>query len=113
MQIRLPGSLQEQGYGEDPGLDTAWVGTIIDRSLFEDPRYAPYREPGNFKVPFWLQPDKHYNGAAWYQRSIEIPTEWQGRRVTLLARTAALGDDRLAGRSPHRHTGQPLHGTCL
>ncbi|MFN8466889.1 MAG: glycoside hydrolase [Caldilineaceae bacterium] len=83
MQIRLPGSLQEQGYGEDPGLDTAWVGTIIDRSLFEDPRYAPYREPGNFKVPFWLQPDKHYNGAAWYQRSIEIPTEWQGRRITL------------------------------
>ena len=83
MQIRLPGSLQEQGYGEDPGLDTAWVGNIVDRSLFEDPRYAPYREPGNFKVPFWLQPDKHYNGAAWYQRSIEIPTEWQGQRVTL------------------------------
>ncbi len=82
-QIRLPGSLQEQGYGEDPGLDTAWVGTIIDRSLFEDPRYAPYRESGNFKVPFWLQPDKHYNGAAWYQRSVEIPTDWQGRRVTL------------------------------
>ena len=83
MQIRLPGSLQEQGYGEDPGLDTAWVGSIVDRSLFENPRYAPYREPGNFKVPFWLQPDKHYNGAAWYQRSIEIPTEWQGRRITL------------------------------
>ena len=83
MQIRLPGSLQAQGYGEEPGLDTAWVGNIIDRSLFEDPRYAPYREPGNFKVPFWLQPEKHYNGAAWYQRSIEIPTEWQGRRITL------------------------------
>ena len=103
MQIRLPGSLQEQGYGEDPGLDTAWVGTIIDRSLFEDPRYAPYREPGSFKVPFWLQPEKYYAGPAWVQRTIHIPPEWQGRRLTLTLErphweTAAWLDDLPLGR---------------
>jgi hypothetical protein len=101
-QIQLPGSLQEQGYGEAPNLQTAWVGTIIDRSLFEDPRYAPYREPGNFKVPFWLQPDRYYSGVAWYQRSIEIPTDWQGRRITLTLErphwaTTVWLDERLLG----------------
>jgi hypothetical protein len=34
-------------------------------------------------VPFWLQPEKYYVGAAWYQRDMEIPREWQGKRVVL------------------------------
>ena len=67
--IRLPGSLQSQGYGNDPAVDTQWTGDIIDRSWFEDPQYAKYREDGNVKVTFWLQPDKHYVGPAWYQRT--------------------------------------------
>jgi hypothetical protein len=34
-------------------------------------------------VPFFLQPEKHYVGAAWYQRDLEIPADWQGKRVVL------------------------------
>ncbi|HEX6970650.1 MAG TPA: glycoside hydrolase family 2 TIM barrel-domain containing protein, partial [Limnochordia bacterium] len=81
--IRLPGSLQEQGYGEDISVETGWIGDVQDRSWFTDPVYAPFREPGNVKVPFWLQPEKHYVGVAWYQRAIEIPPAWAGKRVLL------------------------------
>ncbi len=82
-RIKLPGSLQEQGFGNDVSVETKWTGAIIDRSWFTDPKYAAYRKPGNVKVPFWLQPDKHYVGAAWYQREVTIPPAWKGRRVTL------------------------------
>lgn len=30
--IHLPGSLQEQGYGYDVGLETAWTGHVVDRT---------------------------------------------------------------------------------
>src|SRR5215203_1645387 len=68
--LQLPGSLESQGYGEDITVETEWTGSIFDRSWFTEPRYAPYRQPGNLKVPFWLQPEKHYQGAAWYQRDV-------------------------------------------
>ncbi len=82
--INLPGSLQAQGFGEEVGVDTQWTGQIVDRSYFTDERYAPYRQPGNIKVPFWLQPAKVYTGAAWYQREIEIPSDWEGQRIRLV-----------------------------
>ena len=81
--IQLPGSLQAQGFGDEVSVDTQWTGDIVDRSWFSEERYAPYRQPGNLKVPFWLQPDKVYSGAAWYQREIDIPEEWRHWRVTL------------------------------
>ena len=86
--INLPGSLQVQGYGEDVGLDSPWTGQIVNRSYFTDERYAPYRQPGNIKIPFWLQPEKIYVGTAWYQRTVDIPAEWLGQRVTLLLERA-------------------------
>ena len=79
----FPGVLQAQGFGDDVTVDTKWTGQIVDRSWFTAPKYAQYRQPGNVKVPFWLQPDKHYVGAAWYQRDVEIPADWQGKRVVL------------------------------
>jgi hypothetical protein len=82
-QVELPGVLQAQGFGEDVMLDTKWTGQIVDRSYFTAPEYEKYRQPGNIKVPFWLQPDKHFVGAAWYQRDFEVPAGWQGRRVVL------------------------------
>lgn len=84
VQLRLPGSLQEQGQGDEISVDTPWTGSIVDRSWFTAPEYAPYRQPGNIKVPFWLQPARHYVGAAWYEREVEIPLSWQDRRVELL-----------------------------
>ena len=70
--LRLPGSMQEQGYGDNVSVKTPWTGQIVDQSWYTAPEYAKYREPGNIKVPFWLNPDKHYVGAAWYQRTVDI-----------------------------------------
>lgn len=82
-RVHLPGTLPAQGIGDPVTLDTPWTGTIFDRSFFNAPEYAAYRQPGRIKVPFWLQPDKVYVGAAWYQRDVEIPAAWAGRRVVL------------------------------
>jgi hypothetical protein len=87
-QVRLPGSLPEQGIGDDVTLQTPWTGGIIDRSFFDSPQYATDREPGNIRVPFWLQPDKYYAGAAWYQREMDIPAEWKIRRAVLFLERA-------------------------
>ena len=51
-ELDLPGSLQAQGFGDDIAVDTPWTGDIYDRSWFVSPQYAPYREPGQIKVPF-------------------------------------------------------------
>lgn len=50
--VRLPGSLQEQGKGDDVSLDTRWTGQVVDSSWYNAPEYAKYRQPGNIKVPF-------------------------------------------------------------
>ena len=81
--LRLPGSLQEQGKGEDVGLNTQWTGQIVDSSWYKAPAYAEYRKEGNIKVPFWLNPDKHYVGVAWYQKEVNIPAGWENRPVVL------------------------------
>lgn len=111
--LRLPGSMQEQGFGDDVSVKTPWTGQIVDQSWYTAPEYAKYREPGNIKVPFWLNPDKHYVGAAWYQRTVDIPEGWQGRPVELeLERTHWTTDLYLDGRkvdsreslqTPHRY----------
>ncbi|MCB8925176.1 MAG: glycoside hydrolase [Ardenticatenaceae bacterium] len=82
-EIQLPGILQAQGFGDEVTVETEWIGDIFDPSFFTDERYAPYREPGNVKFPCWLTPDKYYMGAAWYQREVEIPGDWAGKRLTL------------------------------
>ncbi len=82
-RIQLPGSLQEQGFGNDPSLDTLWTGDIVDRSFFDSPRYRPYRAAENFKIPFWLQPRKYFVGPAWYQRDIAMSDERLVKRIVL------------------------------
>jgi hypothetical protein len=81
--IRLPGCLQAQGYGSEIAVDTPWTGNIHYQAWFTEARYERYRQNGDVKVPFWLQPDKHYIGAAWYQREVIIPETWAGQRATL------------------------------
>lgn len=70
-KIQLPGSLQAQGFGDDPSIETGWIGSIKDRRWFESPEFEPFRQPGHVKIPCWLQPEKHYVGAAW-RRIMEI-----------------------------------------
>ena len=81
--IKLPGSMAQRGFGDDITVDTQWTGMIIDRSWFTEERYEKYRQPDNVKVPYWLTPNKHYVGAAWYQRTINIPRKWSNKRVVL------------------------------
>lgn len=82
-QIMLPGSMTSNGKGYIPSLKTKWTGQIVDSSFFYAPEYAPYRDSVNFKVPFWLQPVKHYAGAAWYRKEVNIPSGWKGQHITL------------------------------
>lgn len=79
----LPGTLPGRGIGDPITAATKWTGGILDKSWFTAPEYALYRQPGNIKVPFWLQPETYYVGAAWFQRDIEIPAGWVGRHLTL------------------------------
>jgi hypothetical protein len=82
-KVVLPGTLSAQGIGDEVTVETEWTGGIVDRSWYDSPQYENYRRPGSVKVPFWLQPDKYYAGAAWYQRDVEIPAGWESRRVVL------------------------------
>ena len=81
--IILPGSMPENGKGDDPSLTTKWVGSLYDSSYYYNPYMERYRQPGQMKFPFFLTPDKHYVGAAWYRRGIYIPRDWGGQRVLL------------------------------
>jgi hypothetical protein len=86
--IKLPGSLQEQGFGESPSIRTKWMAkTGVRRTDYPDyftsPIYKKYREDETFRFPYWLQPKKHYIGSAWYQRSFDIPASWKGQRIEL------------------------------
>ncbi|WP_029288447.1 sugar-binding domain-containing protein [Pedobacter sp. R20-19] len=82
-KITLPGSMAENLKGDEISLKTKWTGSIYDSSYFFHPRLAKYRKPGNIKIPFWLTPARHYTGAAWYQKDIEIPVNWKDKRVVL------------------------------
>jgi beta-galactosidase len=84
-RITLPGVLQSQGYGNDIATDTPWVVALGDAwwKLQSPELVEKFSQPGRVEVPFLSQPPKHYLGAAWYQRDIEIPANWSGRRIGL------------------------------
>ncbi len=81
--INLPGVLQSQGFGGEISIDTPWVLSLYDRYWYLRDDYKAYTRPGNVKVPFLCQPPRHYLGGAWYQRDVDIPKSWEGRRVVL------------------------------
>lgn len=82
-KIQLPGALQSQGYGDEISTNTPWVFSLYDKNWFLREDYTNYTRPGAVKVPFICQPPRHYLGAAWYQRDIEIPEAWTNRRAVL------------------------------
>ena len=81
--ILLPGSMPQRLKGNIPDEHTVWTGSVYDSSFFYNPSMAKYRTKDNFKPPFFLAPDRHYVGPAWYSREVSIPKEWKGRRVVL------------------------------
>ena len=80
---QLPGSLTTNHIGDEISLTTPWLGSTSRSTFTTDSRYAPYRQTGNFKVPFWLQPTHYYKGKAWYQREVYIPADWTGKSIEL------------------------------
>lgn len=81
--IKLPGSMAKNLKGDDITLSTNWTGTIYDSSFYYMPRLKKYRQPDNIHIPFWLTPAKHYVGAAWYQKEVNIPENWKGNHIIL------------------------------
>ncbi|MGP8260851.1 MAG: sugar-binding domain-containing protein [Acidobacteriaceae bacterium] len=82
--ITLPGILQTQGYGDDITAETQFVAALPrDMAWYKLPQYAAYTKPDHVEVPYLSQPVKHYLGVAWYQREIDIPAGWRGKRVGL------------------------------
>ncbi|MGA2864720.1 MAG: discoidin domain-containing protein [Verrucomicrobiota bacterium] len=83
LRIQLPGALQNQGFGDEISVETDWTGAANVETWLRGKQYEKYRQPGNIKVPFCLQPERHYVGVAWYQREFELPAAWRGKRVVL------------------------------
>ena len=81
--IKLPGSMAEQGLGDDVSVETKWQSNLVDTSWYTHKRYEKYRQPGNIKLPWMLTPDKFYKGTAWYQRTVDVPQKWSNKRVVL------------------------------
>jgi len=80
--VRLPGCLQEQGFGGKPGPDTLWwLGREKRKKVTPAfPFLARYHTAENFRTFECLVPDRHYIGAAWFARDVEIPSPWKGSR---------------------------------
>ncbi len=82
--VKLPASMAENGKGNDITVNTHWTGNMWNDSLwYKDPKMKKYRQKGNVKVSFWLTPVKEYKGAAWYQKTINIPEEWNNKKIEL------------------------------
>jgi len=81
--IKLPGSMAQFLKGDEITLKTKWTGSIYDSSFYFVPRLKKFREPGNIHIPFWLTPARHYVGVAWYQKEVNIPSNWKGKTIML------------------------------
>ncbi len=82
-RISLPGSMTENGKGNEVSLEMKWTGSIYDSSWYFRPDMAKYRVADNLKFPMWLTPVKYYVGAAWYNKEVKIPESWEGQRILL------------------------------
>lgn len=78
-KIKLPGLVNAQGFGDKPSFRTKWTGHGWKHPhLFKE-----WQSDDNFKMPFFLTPDLHYVGPAFYQRTITIPADWKGLHTSI------------------------------
>ena len=54
--IQLPGALTTQGYGEEPGTQTRWTGSVNDPSWTQDAEYAPIDNQVRSRFPSGYNP---------------------------------------------------------
>jgi len=88
--VMLPGSLLTNGKGDSVSVDTRWTGSLYDSSYYFNPYMERYRQREKMKFPFFLTPERHYVGAAWYRHTVYIPRNWDDRRVTLFLERAHI-----------------------
>lgn len=113
-EIVLPGSMLTNGKGNDVCTHTQWTGSLYDSSFYFNPYMEKYRMEevlangkhhveGTMKFPFFLTPEKHYVGNAWYSKTVFVPKEWKHKRVILYLErphieTTVYMNGKLAGR---------------
>lgn len=81
--VTFPGSMTENGKGNNITVDTKWTGSFYKDEFLQSERYAPYRVKDRVKYPFFLQPVKEYVGAAWYKKEVFIPDTWKNKNIEL------------------------------
>ena len=81
--VILPGSMLTNGKGDPVSVNTQWTGSLYDSSYYFNPYMERYRHEGQMKFPFFLTPERHYVGAAWYRRTVYVPKDWKDQRITL------------------------------
>ncbi len=81
--VKLPGSMTTNDKGLPVTVDTKWTGWVANSSWYRKPQYEKYRQPGNVKIIFWLQPQKTYVGPAWYTREFFVAPEMKRKQLIL------------------------------
>ena len=81
--IQLPGSMVTRGKGDLLSVKTQWTGSLYDSSFYFNPYMEKYRIEGQMKFPFFLTPERHYIGNAWYRRKVLVEKEWRKHRILL------------------------------
>lgn len=81
--IELPGSMITRGKGDIISVNTKWTGSLYDSSFYFNPYMEKYRIEGQMKFPFFLTPERHYTGNAWYRRTVSVPRDWKKKRIML------------------------------
>ncbi|MBQ0062548.1 MAG: beta-glucuronidase [Prevotella sp.] len=81
--VTLPNSMLTAGKGDDISVTTQWTASLYDSSFYFNPYMEKYRVAGQMKFPFFLTPNKHYIGNAWYRKNVSVPSSWRGNRVFL------------------------------
>lgn len=81
--VTLPGSLLTNDKGDPVTVNTQWTGSLYDSSYYHNPFMKQYQVEGNMKFPFFLTPQRHYVGTAWYRRTVDVPIQWRDERILL------------------------------
>ena len=76
--IQLPGTMQTQGYGDIPTLDTEWISGLHDTNWHLREEYSAGAGSVLPRFPFFACPDRVYRGTAWYEREFELAGDFPG-----------------------------------